>query len=275
MAFFTTSDDRRLFFDDIGAGTPVLCLAGLTRNSQDFAFLAPHITDVRMITMDYRGRGQSDHDPDYMNYNIVRESLDVIELLDHLRLDRAVVLGTSRGGLIAMALAVSHPERLSGVILNDVGPVIDPVGIAKIMDYVGKQPTSKTYDEAAKILQQVMEQQFPGVSLDRWRQQAEIQYELTDDGLTLRYDPALRTALLEQAAAGKFPDLWMFFEALRDIPTGVIRGANSDVLGKDTLVEMHKRHPDLISAEIPDRGHVPFLDEPQSLALIRKVLDTV
>ncbi|WP_170399096.1 alpha/beta fold hydrolase [Ruegeria arenilitoris] len=275
MAFFTTSDDRRLFFDDIGAGTPVLCLAGLTRNSQDFAFLAPHITDVRMITMDYRGRGQSDHDPDYMNYNIVRESLDVIELLDHLRLDRVVVLGTSRGGLIAMALAVSHPERLSGVILNDVGPVIDPVGIAKIMDYVGKQPTSKTYDEAAKILQQVMEQQFPGVSLDRWRQQAEIQYELTDDGLTLRYDPALRTALLEQTAAGKFPDLWMFFEALRDIPTGVIRGANSDVLGKDTLVEMHKRHPDLISAEIPDRGHVPFLDEPQSLALIRKVLDTV
>ncbi|WP_170578387.1 alpha/beta fold hydrolase [Ruegeria arenilitoris] len=275
MAFFTTSDDRRLFFDDIGAGTPVLCLAGLTRNSQDFAFLAPHITDVRMITMDYRGRGQSDHDPDYMNYNIVRESLDVIELLDHLRLDRVVVLGTSRGGLIAMALAVSHPERLSGVILNDVGPVIDPVGIAKIMDYVGKQPTSKTYDEAAKILQQVMEQQFPGVSLDRWRQQAEIQYELTDDGLTLRYDPALRTALLEQTAAGKFPDLWMFFEALRDIPTGVIRGANSDVLGKDTLVEMHKRHPDLISAEIPDRGHVPFLDEPQSLAFIRKALDTV
>ncbi|WP_170414119.1 alpha/beta fold hydrolase [Ruegeria arenilitoris] len=275
MAFFTTSDDRRLFFEDIGAGTPVLCLAGLTRNSQDFAFLAPHITDVRMITMDYRGRGQSDHDPDYMNYNIVRESLDVIELLDHLRLNRVVVLGTSRGGLIAMALAVSHPERLSGVILNDVGPVIDPVGIAKIMDYVGKQPTSKTYDEAAKILQQVMEKQFPGVSLDRWRQQAEIQYELTDDGLTLRYDPALRTALLEQAAAGKIPDLWMFFEALRDVPAGVIRGVNSDVLGKDTLVEMHKRHPDIISAEIPDRGHVPFLDEPQSLALIRKVLDTV
>lgn len=275
MAFFTTSDDRRLFFDDAGTGTPVLCLAGLTRNSQDFAFLAPHITDVRMITMDYRGRGQSDHDPDYMNYNIFRESLDVIELLDHLGLDRAVILGTSRGGLIAMALAVNHPGRLSGVILNDVGPVIDPVGIAKIMDYVGKQPTSKTYDEAAIILQQVMGQQFPGVSLDRWRQQAEIQYELTDDGLTLRYDPALRTALLEQAAAGEFPDLWMFFEALRDVPTGVIRGANSDVLGKDTLVEMHKRHPDLISAEISDRGHVPFLDEPQSLALIRKVLDTV
>ncbi|CUK12870.1 Tropinesterase [Ruegeria denitrificans] len=274
MAFFTTSDDRRIFFEDTGTGTPVLCLAGLTRNSRDFAFLAPHITDLRMITMDYRGRGQSDHDPDYINYNIIRESLDVVELLDHLGLDRVAILGTSRGGLIAMTLAVSHPERLSGVVLNDVGPVIESVGIAKIMEYVGKQPVSKTYDEAALVLQQAMEQQFPGVSLARWRQQADFQYEQTQNGLTLRYDPALRTALLEQAAAGTPPDLWMFFEALRGIPTGVIRGANSDVLGKDTLAEMHKRHSGLISAEIPDRGHVPFLDEPQSLALIRNVLDT-
>ncbi|KUJ78691.1 alpha/beta fold hydrolase [Ruegeria profundi] len=272
MAFFTTSDDRRLFYSDTGAGTPLLCLAGLTRCSRDFSFLAPHVTDLRMITMDYRGRGQSDRDPDFMNYNIFRESHDVIELLDHLGVERVVVLGTSRGGLIAMALAASHPERLSAVILNDVGPVIEPVGIAKIMDYVGKQPASSTYDEAAKALQHGMAQHFPGVSLERWRQQAEIQYEQTETGLVLRYDPALRTALLDQAAAGAMPDMWMFFDALRDIPTGVIRGANSDVLGKNTLDEMHRRHPGLISADIPDRGHVPFLDEPQSLDLIRKVI---
>lgn len=272
MAFFTTSDDTRLYYSDTGTGTPLLCLAGLTRCSRDFSFLAPHVSDLRMITMDYRGRGQSDHDPDFMNYNIFRESHDVIELLDHLGVGRVVVLGTSRGGLIAMALAASHPERLSAVILNDVGPVIEPVGIAKIMDYVGKQPTSSTYDEAAQALQHAMAQQFPGVSLERWRQQAEIQYEQTDKGLTLRYDPALRTALLDQAAAGATPDMWLFFDALRDIPTGVIRGANSDVLGKNTLDEMHRRHPGLISADIPDRGHVPFLDEPQSLDLIRKVI---
>ncbi|MES0825877.1 alpha/beta fold hydrolase [Ruegeria sp. SCP11] len=273
MTFFTTSDDRRLYYTDTGSRAPLLCLAGLTRCSRDFSFLAPHVTDLRMITMDYRGRGESDYDPDFMNYNIFRESHDAIELLDHLGLDRVAVLGTSRGGLIAMALAASHPERLSSVILNDVGPVIDPVGIAKIMDYVGKQPVSNTYDEAAQALQYVMSPHFPGVTLERWRQQAEIQFEQTEDGLTLRYDPALRTALLDQAAAGATPDLWMFFEALRDIPTGVIRGENSDVLGKDTLTEMHKRHPGLISAEVPDRGHVPFLDEPQSLDLIRKVLD--
>ncbi len=275
MAFFTASDGRRIYFEDTGGGVPVLCLAGLTRNGRDFSFLAQRVPDLRMITMDYRGRGNSDYDPDYMNYNILRESHDAIELLDHLGLDRVVILGTSRGGLIAMALAASHPERLSGVVLNDVGPVIEPAGIAKIMDYVGKQPTTKTYDEAAKSLQHVMGPQFPGVSLDRWRQQAEIQYEQTDDGLALRYDPALRAALLEQAASGAAPDLWPLFEALRDIPTGAIRGENSDVLGKETLIEMHNRHPDLMSVEVPDRGHVPFLDEPQSRALIRKVLSTI
>ncbi len=275
MADFTTSDGKRIYFEDTGGGTPLLCLAGLTRNSRDFSFLAPHVTDLRMITMDYRGRGRSDYDPDYLNYNIFRESHDAIELLDHLGLEKATVLGTSRGGLIAMALAASHPARLCGAILNDMGPVIEPSGIAKIMEYVGAKPTSKTYDEAAAVLKQVMEPQFPGVSLDVWRKQAEIQYEKQGDRLALRYDPALRAALIEQAAAGAIPDMWMFFEALRDIPTCVIRGANSDVLGAETLAEMHVRHPNLISAEVPDRGHVPFLNEPQSLDVIRKVLSAV
>lgn len=273
MAFFTASDGRRLYFEDTGNGTSVLCLAGLTRNTQDFASLTPHVKDLRMIAMDYRGRGQSDYDPDYMNYNIIRESQDSIELLDHLGLDKALVIGTSRGGLIAMALAASHRERLAGVILNDVGPVIEPTGIARIMEYVGKPPVSKTYDEAAQILKQALEPQFPGVPLTVWRKHAEAQYRETADGLALRYDPALRTALIEQAAAGAPPDLWDLFDALRSIPTGVIRGANSDVLGAATLAEMHIRHPNLVSAEVPDRGHVPFLDEPQSLELIRKVLD--
>ncbi len=272
MPDFTTSDGRRLHFEDTGSGQPVLCLAGLTRNSRDFSFMQPHLGDKRLIMMDYRGRGQSDYDPDFMNYNIFRESHDAIELLDHLDVPKAAILGTSRGGLIAMALAASHPERLTHVILNDVGPVIEPAGIAKIMDYVGKAPVSKTYDEAAETLQSVMKPQFPGVPYERWRAQAEIQYAATSDGLSLRYDPALRTALLEQAATGAIPDMWMFFEALRDIPTGVLRGANSDVLGAETLTEMHNRHPGLISAEVPNRGHVPFLDEPESLDIIRRVL---
>ncbi|EEE39141.1 hydrolase, alpha/beta fold family [Rhodobacteraceae bacterium KLH11] len=273
MAYFTASDGKRLYFEDTGDGQPLLCLAGLTRNSRDFAFVAPHLADLRLITMDYRGRGQSDHDPDFMNYNILREGLDAIELLDHLGLGKVILLGTSRGGLIAMALAASHPDRLAGVILNDIGPVIEPTGIGKIMDYVGKSPAAKSYDEAAHALQQMMEPQFPGVSLDIWRQQVQHQYHQTETKLELRYDSALRDALIQQAAAGPAPDLWPLFDALRDIPTGVIRGANSELFSAATLQEMHARHPGLISAEIPDRGHVPFLDEPQSLELIRNVLD--
>ncbi len=273
MAFFTTSDGLRIFFEDTGAGTPLLCLAGLTRNSLDFSFFAPHATDLRLITMDYRGRGQSDHDPDFTNYNILREAQDVIELLDHLALEKVTLLGTSRGGLVAMALAAGHGNRLAGVILNDVGPVIEPAGIVKIMDYVGKAPTATTYDEAATALQHFMEPQFPGVPLDIWRQQAEFQYAQTPTGLTLRYDPALHDALLAQAASGETPDLWPLFDALRAIPTGVIRGQNSDLLSAATVHEMHDHHPGLISAEVPDRGHVPFLNEPQSLTVIRKVLD--
>ncbi|MCG6559879.1 alpha/beta hydrolase [Ruegeria sp. 1NDH52C] len=273
MASFTTSDGLRLFYEDEGTGQPLLCLAGLTRCSRDFEFLRPHVTDLRLIRLDYRGRGQSDYDPDYRNYNVLREAHDAIELLDHLALDRVSVLGTSRGGMIAMALAASHPDRLAGVILNDVGPVIEPAGIARIMDYVGKKPVSKTHDQAALALKQAMEPQFPGVPLSVWRKQAEIQYAATDQGLALRYDDGLHKALLDQAATGAIPDLWLFFDALRDIPTAVLRGANSDILGAGTVAEMHRRHPGLISAEVPDRGHVPFLDEPQSLDLIRRILE--
>lgn len=273
MASFTTSDGLRLFYEDEGSGQPLLCLAGLTRCSRDFEFLRPHVTDLRLIRLDYRGRGQSDYDPDYRNYNVLREAHDAIELLDHLGLDRVSVLGTSRGGMIAMALAASHPDRLAGVILNDVGPVIEPAGIARIMDYVGKKPVSKTHDQAALALKQAMEPQFPGVPLSVWRKQAEVQYAATDQGLALRYDDGLHKALLDQAATGAIPDLWLFFDALRDIPTAVLRGANSDILGAGTVAEMHRRHPGLISAEVPDRGHVPFLDEPQSLDLIRRILE--
>lgn len=275
MTFFTTTDGKNLYFEENGSGSPVLCLAGLTRNTQDFSFLTPHMADHRMIAMDYRGRGQSEYDTDHGNYNVLREAHDAVELLDHLGLERVSVIGTSRGGLIAMALAASHPERLASVVLNDIGPVIDTSGIAKIMGYVGKKPVSNTYDEAALALQHMMAEQFPGVPLERWRKMAEFQNQETEQGLSLRYDLGLRTALLEQAAAGAIPDMWLFFEALRDIPTGVIRGANSDVLGKDTLAEMHRRHPSLVSVEVPDRGHAPFLDEPQSLELIRNVLDAV
>lgn len=276
MGRFTTSDGLSLYFTDEGAGAPILCLAGLTRNSADFSFVLPHLAGYRVICLDYRGRGQSDHAPDFMSYNILREGQDAIELMDHLGLDRVTLIGTSRGGLIGMALAYGHPARLSGVVLNDIGPEVAPIGIERIMDYVGNEPTQPDLDSCAAALAHVHAAGFPGVPLDRWRQQAEFMFhEKPGGGLGLRYDARLRDALVGQAGAGEAVDLWPLYDALRDIPTAAIRGANSDLLSLETFAKMQERHASLITATVPDRGHVPFLDEPHALAAIHALLDQI
>lgn len=276
MARFTTSDGLSLHYTDTGDGPPILCLAGLTRNSADFSFMAPHLSGYRLICMDYRGRGQSDHAPDFMTYNILREGQDAIELLDHLGLDRVTLIGTSRGGLIAMALAHAHPGRLSGVVLNDIGPEVAAEGIARIMDYVGRTPDLPDLDAAAGALAHVNAMAFHGVPLERWRAQAGFMFhEVPGGGLGLRYDARLRDALVGQAGAGEAPDLWRMFDALRDSPTALIRGENSDLLSPEILAQMTARHPDMITVTVPNRGHVPFLDEAEALSSIRAVLDRV
>ncbi|WP_120500867.1 alpha/beta fold hydrolase [Roseovarius sp. EL26] len=275
MPYFTTSDGLSLYYTDQGEGAPILCLAGLTRNTTDFTYFASYMPDSRLICMDYRGRGKSDYDPNFMNYNIGREAFDAIELMDHLGLDRFTVLGTSRGGLIAMALSHSHPQRLTGVILNDIGPVVSPEGIERIMDYVGKEPPFANLNAAAHALMVGHAQGFPGVSLTRWREQAEFMWrDKPGGGVGLRYDPHLRDALVGQAGTGDTtPDLWQLFDGLRNIPLTIIRGANSDLLSPDTLAKMQTRNPDMKAVTVPDRGHVPFLDEPESLDAITRLLE--
>lgn len=274
MARFVASDGTGLHYEDAGTGQPVLCLAGLTRNSADFGFVLPHLDGCRVIRMDYRGRGRSDHAADVMSYNILREAQDAVELLDHLGLARVTVIGTSRGGLIAMVLAHLHRDRLAGVVLNDIGPEVAGAGIARIMDYVGREPDLPDLDACAAALAHVHAEAFPGVPLARWRAQAEAMFcEKPGGGLGLRYDPGLRDALVGQAGAGEAPDLWEMFDALRGLPVAAIRGANSDLLAPETFEEMQRRHPGLIAATVPDRGHVPFLDEPEALTAIRAVLE--
>lgn len=269
MPRFLSKDGLTLHYEDAGDGPPVLCLAGLTRNSADFQFLLPFLPDYRVIRPDYRGRGQSDHADDFMTYSIAQEAQDAITLLDHLGLDRVTLIGTSRGGLIAMLLAHMAPERLSGVILNDIGPEVTPVGIERIMDYVGKEPNAPDLDTAATTLRAVNADAFPGVSFDRWRVQAEMMfYEKTGGGLGLRYDPRLRDALVGQAGAGPAPDLWALFDALAKLPLTAIRGANSDLLSVETFAKMQERAPGMHTTTVPDRGHVPFLDEAEALAAI-------
>ncbi len=275
MPRFATSDGLSLHYEDTGTGQALICLPGLTRNTRDFDFLAPHMTGFRMISMDYRGRGQSDHAPDFNSYSVPREAQDVVELLTHLNLGKVTVLGTSRGGLIAMVLAATVPDRLAGVILNDVGPVVSADGIARIMEYVGRPPAARTLQDAANAMAKVLGAQFSGISPDVWHKMAAAQYAETQNGLVLRYDARLRDALLAQAESGPPPDLWPLFDALCALPVGVLRGANSDILSPETLDEMKVRHKGLIAVTVPGRGHVPLLDEPESLTLIHQILKDV
>lgn len=277
MSRFTTKDGLSLSFQESGTptGKPLVCLAGLTRDSRDFRYFAPNAQSFRLIMLDARGRGQSEYDPQYENYNVLREAQDVLELMDHLDLPQAAILGTSRGGLVAMMLAASAKSRLLAVVLNDVGPVIPADGIDRIMQYIGRRPAARTHAQAAETLATLMAPAFADVPAQRWLEEAETFYDANADGLQLRYDPRIRDALLAQAAAGPVADLWPLFLMLDGLPCGVIRGANSDVLSHATYIEMQTRLPALSAVELPNRGHVPFLDEPAALSLIQSVMEQI
>lgn len=269
MPVFSTTDGTQLYFDDQGTGPVVIALAGLTRNGTDFNHVAPHLP-VRLIRLDYRGRGQSDW-ADPASYSIPQEAQDTLALMDHLKLEQAAILGTSRGGLIAMALASFAKDRLTGVALNDIGPEISDAGLDVIKDYIGRRPAQKTYIEAAAFRAATWTH-FKQVPMARWRAEVEQHYIEVEDGLDLRYDPRLRDAVLA-AGTQPVPDLWPFFDALAGLPLALIRGANSDLLTAQTAEKMRARRPDMIYADVPDRGHVPFLDEPLALTAIRKWVD--
>lgn len=262
MPNFTTHDGLSLHYTDEGTGIPVLCLSGLTRDLHDFDYVAPYLSETRLIRLDYRGRGRSDWG-DPQSYTIPTEGLDALALLDHLGIEKAAILGTSRGGLIAMGLAATVKDRLLGVALNDIGPDIAPEGLQVIERYLGRNPTWKTVEEAIAKRPMVMSG-FANVPESRWRQEVAHLYRETDAGLVIPYDPKLREAVLS-AGAQPIPDLWPFFDAFSGLPLCTIRGANSDLLSPATFAEMKRRRPDMIAAEVPDRGHIPFLDEPEAL----------
>ena len=191
----------------------------------------------------------------------------MVAFLDHLRLDRVVVVGTSRGGLIAMWLAATAKERLAGVLLNDIGPELAPEGLANIMSYLGVTPRARTYAEVAAALEARMGERFPGLPPDKWASLARRWFDEGADGIALNYDPRLRDAFAGQGE-GPAVDLWPLFDALDGLPVAVVRGANSDLLTAETVAAMRARRPDLIVAEVPDRGHVPFLDEPEARLVV-------
>lgn len=266
MPHFKTSDGLNLHYTDDGSGLPILCLAGLTRTGADFDYVAPHLTSNRLIRLDYRGRGGSDWDDDWHNYTLPIECRDVVEFLDHLGLKKVAIIGTSRGGLNAMGLCASVPDLIIGVALNDIGPELDPSGLAGIMTHLGRNPTGKSHEEIATALSRVLVG-FENVPMPRWLDEARKHFPFVDGSFQITYDPNLRKAV---EAGGDVPDLWPFFDAMAGKPLACIRGAGSDLLSAETLAKMQTRRPDMIAATVPDRGHIPFLDEPEAVAALQK-----
>jgi pimeloyl-ACP methyl ester carboxylesterase len=274
MAYVTSADGLRLAYDVTGQGAALLCLPGLTRNMEDFEPICEAFAHrAQVIRMDFRGRGASDWG-DPASYQVPVEAGDVVALLDHLGLDRVTILGTSRGGLVALVLAAMARDRIAGVIFNDIGPEIMPEGLSYIMDYLGKPPKFRTLAEAAAALPHHYAPAFRDVPAENWHALARRIYREEGGQLVNRYDPRLREAVAPAFAPDAVaPDLWPLFDALAGAPLGLIRGAGSNILSAKTAGEMRLRRPDMAYAELADRGHVPFLDEPPALAVIETLLE--
>lgn len=273
-----TEDGLRLYFRDYDTAPPgllpVVCLPGLTRNHRDFEMLADRLAPVRrVICPDMRGRGNSDRDPVPENYNVLTETQDVIRLLDVLGVQRAAFVGSSRGGLSAMVLAVLRPDLLAAAVLVDVGPKLEKAGLLRIVANLSL--TRDSYPDWAAATRSVRlsnEAQMPGLTEAEWRAFARRLMAEVDGRLVPDYDWHIAQGT-QTAVEQEPPELWPQFDALAGVPVLAIRGGLSDILSAATLEEMHRRMPALRSVTLPDRGHVPFLDEPEAVAAIEALLE--
>jgi pimeloyl-ACP methyl ester carboxylesterase len=259
----------RVYGAPIAVGLPVVCLPGLTRTVADFESLAPGLASPRrVIAIDSRGRGQSDYDPNPENYNLAVELADLVSVLAALAVSPAVFLGSSRGGILTMLLAAADPTAVAGAILHDIGPVVEPEGIARIKDYVGKLPTPRSLEEGSEILRHSFAAQFPNLTSAQWLAAAHRTWRTENGQLQLTYDPKLASALADIDVNRPMPPLWKEFDALSHVPVLVIRGANSDILSTETVAAMRARHPNIETVEIAGQGHVPPLEGEHLLGLI-------
>jgi len=277
-ARYRSSDGLSLFYREYpaeipGDSDPVICLPGLTRNSLDFVFLASRLgRRRRVITPDLRGRGESQYDEDRTHYHPGQYADDIFELMDQLQIPRVAIVGTSLGGLTAMVMAARRPAAVSAVVMNDVGPEIDPTGLARILASAGLVPEAADWDEAVQILKQHYGVVYPDWSDHRWLAFARTTYRESHGGrLDIQMDRNIGLAVRE-GTSGLREDPWLLFDALQGKPVLVLRGAISDILSPDILARMRLRKPDLEVAVVPGRGHAPFLDEPEAVDAIETFL---
>ncbi len=250
---------------------PALCLPGLTRNARDFESLALELAHTRrVLSPDLRGRGLSAPDPQPANYHPGTYLRDVLALLADAEAPRVLAIGTSLGGLLTLLLAAAKPESLAAAILNDIGPVVEQAGLARIRGYVGKSTPMRGWSEAAAACRAANQAALPDLSDDDWLAFARRCCVESADGQTrFDYDPRIAEPFAGAGATPAAADPWQLWAPLERIPTLVIRGAHSDILSAATLAEMLRRKPDTLAVTVPNRGHAPLLDEPEARAAIR------
>ncbi|MGY6635887.1 MAG: alpha/beta fold hydrolase [Erythrobacter sp.] len=271
---WTSDDGLTLHYRDYPApegstALPVLCLHGLTRNARDFAQLAEHLSAKRrVIVPEMRGRGMSDYSPNSDTYSPVTYVADVEKLLAEQGITRFLVVGTSMGGLMTMLMAHAAPGRMAAVVMNDIGPEVDPAGLSRISGYVGQGRSYPTWIHAARSLADVHGAAFPDYDLDMWLEMAKRTMVVTQNGrISFDYDMAIAEPFAKPGNAAP-PNLWLTFEALRDVPMLLVRGELSDLLSPDTVKQMQARNPALRLVTVPRVGHAPTLDEPEVVAAI-------
>jgi pimeloyl-ACP methyl ester carboxylesterase len=276
---YTSRDGLRLYARHYAAPAstrrPAVCLAGLTRNCRDYHDLATALAGTGeaardVYTLDYRGRGRSQYDPDWKNYSMLVELNDVLDFMTMKGLDRAAIVGTSRGGLIAMLMSVLRPNAMGAVVLNDIGPVIEREGLARIIAYVGRVPLPADWDEATELVVEMNRRQFTSVPPEQWAEFARQVFN-DDNGLPApSYDPELAKAI--SVMDGPAPELWPQFTALAHVPLLAIRGEHSDILSVATFAEMRVRHPRLTAFTARGQGHAPLLKDAASIGAIADFL---
>lgn len=275
--FVTAQDGLRIHVREYGTrtapGLPVVCLPGLVRTVADFDVLAPTLaagrTRRRVVSIDSRGRGHSEHDEAHENYNCIIELADVVHVLTALGVGPAVFVGSSRGGVLSMLLGATHPTAVAGVVLHDVGPVTEAQGLARIKSYIGKLPDPGSFEEGAEILRRLMRTQFPKLTPEQWLGVARRTWHEKEDGLLqLAYDIKIARALAAIDIERPLPCLWNEFDSLAEVPVMVIRGGNSDILSAETVNAMRARRKRLEVIEVPEEGHAPLLEGHELLSRV-------
>lgn len=279
---YRSADDRLdLYARDYhgnGGGTPILMMHGLTRNSADFENIAEILRDKhRLIIPDQRGRGRSDYDNNPGNYTPLVYVQDMFALLRSLDIEQVILMGTSMGGLIAMLMVAHQHSVAQALILNDIGPEVDPNGLARLQNYVGKPVDIASWQDAADHCRKTNETAFPDYGDDDWMAFARRTFFANESSIPqLAYDLEISQGVEGDEPSAAPADLWTVWHVLTDMSMLVVRGQNSDILSSATLQKMKAGHRGYIRAiDVPGRGHAPMLDEPEAVVAIQKFLSSI